>query len=72
MKKVPALMVAALVATAATGCATTQPLDASSPSPRFETPRYEVDGEYVSAVERKARRQGVQVIWLKMPLRPGG
>lgn len=73
MNKVPVLIPAAIAAILATGCATTaQPVDASGATSRHEAPRYEVNGEYVSAVERQARRRGVQVMWLNKPTRPSG
>lgn len=59
---------AAAVATLA-ACAHNGPMRHQQPAVASSTPLYEQNGEYIYAVEAKARRRGVDVHWVNPPLK---
>jgi starvation-inducible outer membrane lipoprotein len=73
MKKsrvIPLLLVTAAAVVLA--ACTTSPQAATSyvSDSAYPMVRYEVDSDYVNAVERQARHRGVTVEWLQPPRRP--
>ncbi|MGI8561814.1 MAG: hypothetical protein ACR2J7_10380 [Luteimonas sp.] len=71
MNKSLRMVLLSLLVTGLAACASSMDRDryASDESSRMQNLRIEPDATYINAVDRTARRRGVQVEWINPPIR---